>query len=96
MSREDFEVFKEIKRERALNTAARREEFGRYYDEGRLPGWRRCHETHYQYRLLGDVLDFWPGRGTFRWRGRTYHDIKVMPFIKEREKSDESDNDGQV
>lgn len=70
---------------KGLNTAARRAEFARLYDAGRLPGFVRRNETHYQYVLLGDVLDFWPGRGEFLWRGEMYTDIRVTPFIKQKE-----------
>lgn len=96
MSAEDWDLFKERDKERVLDAAERRDAFGKLFDEGRLPGFHRCHETHYQYHLLGDLLDFWPGPGTFRWRNQTRHGILLMPFIREKERDHEKDKRRQV
>ena len=78
MSREDWEAFDQIKKERQEKRSKRREAF----DGG--PSWKKHHETHWSYILLGDVLDYWPGPMRFRWRGKTMNG-DVFAFIKKRE-----------
>jgi hypothetical protein len=78
MSREDWDVYKQTALERKEKRAKRRAAF----NGG--PGWKKCHETHWQYTLRGDILDYWPGTMRFRWRGKTMTG-DVMAFIKKRE-----------
>jgi len=89
MSREDWEAFEAHRKQRQDDHRDRREKFREYFDRLALAnhGWRCCHyDTHYQYTLLGDTLDFWPGPGKFRWRGKTRTGL-VFKFIKEQEAS---------
>lgn len=34
-------------------------------------GWVRHTDWHWQVRLGGDLLDYWPSRAKWRWRGVT-------------------------
>lgn len=34
-------------------------------------GWTKHTDAHYSRSLLGDRLDYWPGRLKWRWRGKT-------------------------
>ncbi len=81
MSREDWAVFEEMRRERQQIKAERRAAF----NPG--PPWTRHHETHWSRPLLGDRLDYWPGPRKWRWRGRT-RTGDVMAFIAKQEKTD--------
>lgn len=78
MSRENFEPFVQLRRERATLRRKRRGAFAGG------PGWERKHETHWQYRLNGDVLDYWPGPMKWRWRGKI-NTGDVFAFIRKRE-----------
>lgn len=37
-----------------------------------MRGWTKHTPYHWQRRLAMDVLDFWPTRGRWRWRGKSY------------------------
>lgn len=76
---DDWDVFRQLKQERRIKRAARREKF-----QGG-PGWTKHHETHWSYNLLGERLDYWPGPMRFRWRGKTMNG-DVVGFIEKREK----------
>lgn len=79
MSREDWEIFDEIKRERKQRRAERRAAFSGG------PGWTQHHETHWSYQLLGEQLDYWPGPMRWRWRKKNSTG-DVMAFIRKKEK----------
>lgn len=34
-------------------------------------GFRQCSEWHWQARIAGDLLDYWPSKSKWRWRGET-------------------------
>ena len=78
MSREDWEIFDKIKKDRKAKRADRRAQFLGGH------GWTQHHETHWSYCLLGERLDYWPGPKRFRWNGRTMTG-DVLGFIKKRE-----------
>lgn len=90
MSAEDWAVYKELEQERRDKSAERRDLWNELFYKHKMweKGWRQCHPTHFQYQLLGDTLDFWPGPGKWRWRNKTYRTGRVMTFIKEREERD--------
>jgi hypothetical protein len=48
------------------------------------PRWRIHSDTHFATNLLGDLLDYWPGRQHWKWRGKNYYG-DVFGFIKNRE-----------
>lgn len=79
MSREDWEVFEELRAERKRKRAARRAAF----NPGE--GWKRCNDSHWQYNLLGDLLNYWPGPMKWQWRGKMMTG-EVEKFIQNREK----------
>lgn len=76
---------REIKQAIAAKKALRRDDFSRLFDMGHLVGWRKHHETHYSYKLLGEVLDYWPGPKKWRWKGRTICG-EVFKFIAKKER----------
>jgi len=78
MSKEDFEVFKDLRRERQEERRKRREEF-----KGG-PGWKKHSETHYTYNLNGEKLQYWPGPKKFHFMGKTMHG-DVEEFIRKQE-----------
>lgn len=80
MSREDWEVFDIIRRERKLRKEKRRNSWQDEYDSG---FWTRHHSTHYSCLLLGDKLDYWPGPMKWRWREKTMRG-DVKKFIEAR------------
>lgn len=83
MSREDWEVFDEMKRERKEAAAARRAAWAARLDKLGEHRWTKCHDTHYQCTLLGDTLDYWPGTQKWRWRGKT-RTGDVLRFIEKQ------------
>ena len=34
---------------------------------------RQCSPSHWQARLQGDLLDYWPSTGRWRWRDKTHN-----------------------
>lgn len=62
-----------------------------HYRKRREENWRKADPTgwtvhspyHWQQRLLGDLLDYWPTRNKWRWRNKTYHG-NVREFINAR------------
>lgn len=58
----------------------RREENWRKADP---EGWTVHTPYHWQMLLLGDILDYWPSRNKWRWRGKTHHG-NVREFINAR------------
>lgn len=79
MSREDWEAYDQIRAERKDKKARRREEWGQ-----RVAGdsaWRKCHDTHWQTTIMGEVLDYWPGTMKWRYRGKTQTG-DVLKFIR--------------
>lgn len=85
MSREDWDVYKQLRKERKDARAERREAWFKLVESGQAgEGWVGKHETHWQRQVLGDVLDYWPGPMKFRWRGKTMTG-DVLRFIRNAE-----------
>lgn len=53
-------------------------------------GWRQCSEWHWQRRVAGDLLDYWPSKDKWRWRGETTCGSRgaLDRFIKAQEARD--------
>lgn len=68
MSREDWEVFDILKKERQEKRGKRRMEFEDNYAE---LGWTRHSETHYSRTVNGKRLDYWPGPKKWRYNNKT-------------------------
>lgn len=72
---EDFRLMKERDRER-------RERNLKAADP---TGWTKRTEYHWQRTVCGHVMDYWPTRNKFRWKGKTHHG-GVGAFITKQEK----------
>lgn len=47
-------------------------------------GWTKHTEFHWQRKLHGDLLDYWPSTGKWAWRGQTHKAVSysaLMGFI---------------
>ena len=81
MSREDWEPFEQLRKERKIKKASRRDDWEMMMRDD--PDWTKHHDTHWSTTLLGDRLDYWPGPKRWRWRGVTMTG-DVFAFIKAR------------
>lgn len=85
MSREDWEFFDEIKKERKAKREARRLEWPEIAASHHLT-WVKHHDTHWSCILLGDRLEYWPGPKRWRWRDKNSTG-DVIQFIAARERN---------
>lgn len=48
-------------------------------------GFRKCSDWHWQITVAGDLLDYWPSKNKWRWRGetRTGHPKNLERFISD-------------
>lgn len=91
MSAGDFEEIRAYsqgkERARKAEGKAREDRLGRWLTDGKLSGWKRFGQHHFQYVLQGDILDYWPSTNRWRWRNKTNFGSwdKLVLFIWKRE-----------
>jgi hypothetical protein len=55
-------------------------------------GWTIRTEYHWQRDLLGDVVDYWPSRNKWRWRGKTHHG-SIKRWLEKRQEENNPQGD---
>lgn len=73
---EDFRAHKEHEKERRKRNLA----------EADPEGWTIRTEYHWQRMVAGHLMDYWPSRNKWRWKGKTRHG-GVKAFITKQEKA---------
>jgi hypothetical protein len=60
----------------------RRAQFVKFTKTHERDGFHCCSEWHWQATVAGDLLDYWPSKNKWRWRGVTatgsYADLKSV------------------
>lgn len=65
----DYQRSKGIRRSRPKRSAT----IVKFKKKHEAAGFRQCSEWHWQATVGGDLLDFWPSKNKWRWRGVTHH-----------------------
>ena len=83
MASEEWQMFRDMKRERQEKRSVRRDEWQKLWEDGKLSDWVRHSEIHYSYHHLDQRLDYWPGPSKWRHEGMT-RTGDVLVYIKRR------------
>jgi hypothetical protein len=75
MSREDYEVFDEIKKQRQERRAKRLANTDAY-------GWEKHTETHWYRMVDGEKLHWWPSANKWLYRGKYYRGALPKAIIE--------------
>lgn len=77
---------KGISRPRGRKPAAKLVDFSKEHAKA---GFTRFTEWHWQIRVAGDLLDFWPSKDKWRWRNKNYtgNAKAVLEFVQQHSES---------
>ena len=72
MSREEWEIFKDMKRHRQERSFQRRRSFPEFVAVLNIPGLQVIEftDTHYRFKCAGTVIDYWPGTQRAKIKGK--------------------------
>ena len=75
MSREEWEIFKDMKRHRQERSFERRRSFPEFVAALNVPGLQviQFTDTHYRFKCAETVIDYWPGTQKAKINGRYVH-----------------------